>query len=173
MQKKKRKQQEEKALAKIKNSKSFKRRKSNNDDGPEGDDDEMAWDMYAKKAPLPGQLENCEICEKRFTVTAYSKTGEQGGLLCTKCSKEQMMKKKNEQKPKKETVSRDKRRQTQSNLLDGVAQNGSKSLLELCIKVRNVYNCVQLLLISLYRRLRITFMILMSLEIFQNLCSIA
>lgn len=133
----------------------------------------MAWDMYAKKIPLPGQLENCEICEKRFTVTAYSKTGEQGGLLCTKCSKEQMMKKKNEQKPKKETVSRDKRRQTQSNLLDGIVQNGSKSLLDLCIKVRNVSTCLWLLLISSYRLLRIISMILMSLAIFRNPYSIA
>lgn len=91
--------------------------------------------MYTKKKPLPGQLENCETCEKRFTVTAYSKTGPDGGLLCTKCSKEQEDQKKKDQKSKKEAVNRDKRRHVQSNLLDGIVQIGSKTLQELCIKV--------------------------------------
>lgn len=90
--------------------------------------------MYAKSKPLPGQLENCEICDKRFTVTAYSKTGPDGGLLCSKCSKEQEAEKKKETKPKP-TVSRDKRRHLQSNLLDGIVRNGSKSLQELCVEV--------------------------------------
>lgn len=90
--------------------------------------------MYTKKKPLPGQLENCETCEKRFTVTAYSKTGPDGGLLCTKCSKEQEDQKKKDQKSKKEAVNRDKRRHVQSNLLDGIVQIGSKTLQELCIK---------------------------------------
>ncbi len=89
--------------------------------------------MYAKKKPLPGQLENCEICQKRFTVTAYSKTGPDGGLLCTKCSKVQEDQRKKDQKPKKQVVSKEKRRQVQSNLLDGIVQNGSKTLQELCI----------------------------------------
>lgn len=132
--KKKRKRQEEKALAKIKESKDFKRHKKLNEGGPDGDDDEVAWDMYAKKVPLPGQLENCEICEKRFTVTAYSKEGPEGGLLCTKCSKEQEAQRKKDQKPKRQSVSRGKVRQAQSNLLDGFIQNGSKSLQELCIR---------------------------------------
>ena len=39
-------------------------------------------------APTPGQIENCEICNKRFTVTPYSKSGPNGGLLCPKCAKE-------------------------------------------------------------------------------------
>ena len=91
--------------------------------------------MYTKKKPLPGQLENCEICEKRFTVTAYSKTGPDGGLLCTQCGKLQEAQKKKDQKPKKQTVGREKRRQVQSNLLDGIVQDGTKSLQELCIKV--------------------------------------
>lgn len=92
--------------------------------------------MYTKKTPLPGQLENCELCDKRFTVTAYSKTGPDGGLLCTKCSKEQEAQKKKDEKPKKQSVSRGQRRQTESNLLDGILPNGSRSLQDLCIKVR-------------------------------------
>jgi DNA repair protein RAD7 len=122
-------------LAKIKQSKTFKRQKRSHEGEPEGDDDDLAWDMYRKKAPLPGQLENCEICEKRFTVTAYSKTGPDGGLLCTKCSKEQEAQKKKDEKQNKQPVSRGRRRQTQSNLLDGLVENGATPLLELCIKV--------------------------------------
>lgn len=91
--------------------------------------------MSTKKKSLPGQLENCESCEKRFTVTAYSKTGPDGGLLCTKCSKEHENSKKKDQKSKNQAVSRDKRRHVQSNLLDGIVQIGSKTLQELCIKV--------------------------------------
>lgn len=134
-QKKKRKRQEESALSKIKASKDYKRQKKGKGGDSDGQDDDVAWDMYTKKKPLPGQLENCEVCEKRFTVTAYSKTGPDGGLLCTKCSKVQEDQRKKDQKPKKQSVSKEKRRQVQSNLLDGIVQNGSKSLQELCIKV--------------------------------------
>ena len=134
-QKKKRKRREEKTLAKIKESKDYKRQKKRNNEGSDEETDDVAWDMYTKKKPLPGQLENCEKCEKRFTVTAYSKTGPDGGLLCTKCSKEQEDQKKKDQKFKKYAVSRDKRRHVQSNLLDGIVQIGSKTLQELCIKV--------------------------------------
>jgi DNA repair protein RAD7 len=112
-----------------------KQKKSKGDDSDGGDSD-VAWDMYTKKKPLPGQLENCEECNKRFTVTPYSKTGPEGGLLCVKCSKEQTAQEKKNQKPKKQAVSRDKRRQVQSNLLDGIVQIGAKSLQDICIKVR-------------------------------------
>ena len=134
-QKNKRKRQQEKTLAKIKESKDYKRQKKRQDEGSSGENDDVTWDMYTKKKPLPGQLENCENCEKRFTVTAYSKTGPEGGLLCTKCSKEQEDQKKKDQKSKKQSVSRDKRRHVQSNLLDGIVQIVSKTLQERCINV--------------------------------------
>ena len=134
-QKKKRKRQQEQTLTKIKASKDHKRQKKRKGDDSEGEDEDVSWDMYTKKKPLPGQLENCELCEKRFTVTAYSKTGPGGGLLCAQCSKEQEAQKKKDQKPKKPVVGRDKRRQIQSNLLDGIVQIGAKTLQELCIKV--------------------------------------
>jgi len=140
-QKKKRKRQQRTALTKIKASKDYKRQKKGKGGDSDGEDDDIAWDMYTKKKPLPGQLENCEICEKRFTVTAYSKTGPDGGLLCTKCSKVQEDQRK-DQKPKKQAVSKEKRRQVQSNLLDGIVQNGSKSLQELCIKVCRYYMAI-------------------------------
>ena len=139
VQKKKRKRREEAVLTKIKNSKAKKKQKKG-----DGDDD-VAWDMYAKKQPLPGQLENCEKCEKRFTVTPYSKTGPDGGLLCARCSKEQeAQKKKDQKKPKPKAVSREKRRQVQSNLLDGIVQIGAKSLQDICIKVFTMHNCALL-----------------------------
>ncbi|KAL1983914.1 hypothetical protein VTN96DRAFT_9767 [Rasamsonia emersonii] len=88
--------------------------------------------MYQKSRPLPGQLENCEICSKRFTVTAYSKTGPNGGLLCAKCSKE-IADEEKKAKPKK-TGPKSGRRQNQSNLLDGLVQRGAQSLVEMCTK---------------------------------------
>ena len=156
-QKKKRKLQEEKTLAKIKESKSYKRQKKRGDEGSDGENDEVVWDMYTKKKPLPGQLENCERCEKRFTVTAYSKTGPEGGLLCTKCSKEQEDQKKKDQKSKTQAVSRDKRRHFQSSLLDGIVQIGSKTLQELCIKVRFLTGSTHNIPM-LYRKSQITYM---------------
>ena len=143
-QKKKRKRREEAAVIKIKNNKAKKKQKKGNGGDSDGDDD-VAWDMYTKKQPLPGQLENCEKCEKRFTVTPYSKTGPDGGLLCAKCSKEQeAQKKKDQKKPKIKAGSREKRRQVQSNLLDGIVQVGAKSLQDICIKVFIVHNCALL-----------------------------
>lgn len=141
VQKKKRKRREEAVLTKIKNSKAKKKQKKGDGGDSDGDDD-VAWDMYTKKQPLPGQLENCEKCEKRFTVTPYSKTGPDGGLLCAKCSKEQeAQKKKDQKKPKTKAVSREKRRQVQSNLLDGIVQIGAKSLQDICIKVFTEHHC--------------------------------
>lgn len=90
--------------------------------------------MYQKSRPVPGQIDNCDICNKRFTVTPYSKTGPDGGLLCTKCSK-QLARDEDKAKPKARKVTKKGRRQNFSNLLDGIAQRGAFSLLEMCIKV--------------------------------------
>ncbi|KAI9370498.1 hypothetical protein BJX61DRAFT_515411 [Aspergillus egyptiacus] len=131
--KKKRKRKEAATLAKIKQSKEFSRRKARRVGEPDDDDDFIARDMmYEKSRPMPGQLENCEICSKRFTVTPYSKTGPNGGLLCTKCSKEVADKEKKSQ-PKKRGP-RTGRRQHQSDLLDGIAQVGAPNLAEICTK---------------------------------------
>ncbi|KAL9124584.1 MAG: hypothetical protein Q9217_006096 [Psora testacea] len=134
-QKKKRKREREKTLTNIKECKGStepKRRRG----GSEGEDDhhDLFIDMYTKKKPLPGQLENCELCRKRFTVTPYSRVGPDGGLLCAKCSKEHEAERKKSEKERRKTIGREKRRQVQSNLLDGIVQIGSKSLQEQCIK---------------------------------------
>ena len=136
-QKKKRKRKADLAISKIKKSKEFQKRKRAlvGEPGEDDSDNDIAWDMYVKRKPLPGQIENCELCDKRFTVTPYSKEGPDGGLLCTKCSKEVEEERKKGVKQKKAAVSREKRRKMQSNLLDGQVSVGSKSLQELCVEV--------------------------------------
>ncbi|KAK4939373.1 UV-damaged DNA-binding protein rad7 [Elasticomyces elasticus] len=142
----KRKRKEEKALMKIKQSKEFKRRKFEQKQelgsDYEPDDDELAQAMLAKSKPLPGQLDNCEICGKRFTVTPYSRTGPDGGLLCTKCSKELKDEEKKDQKANKKKIvaPRGRRRQTESDRLMGDVKPGAKSLVDIC--VRRVANVV-------------------------------
>lgn len=133
LQEKKRKREEEKAIAKIKASKRFQRRRQNYNGDMLSDEDEAARAVYEEHlAPLPGQMENCELCETRFTVTAYSRTGPNGGLLCPKCSKG--LDKEEGSKRKKKPTSRAKRRQFQSQLLDGVYRSGAKDLMTLCIE---------------------------------------
>jgi len=140
---KKRKRKEEKALAKIKQSKEFRRKKSEHKHDYSDDEsgDAIARSMLVKAQPLPGQLENCEICEKRFTVTPYSKTGPDGGLLCTKCSKELANEENKSQPKKRRGPPKGKRRQTESDRMMGNVKPGSKSLLETCVMVsRDVSN---------------------------------
>ncbi|KAK2768767.1 hypothetical protein FQN54_000623 [Arachnomyces sp. PD_36] len=119
-QQKNRKRKQKATLEKIKKSKEEERRKLRR--------------LGDKKRILPGQFANCDICEKRFTVTAYSKTGPSGGLLCHKCSKEVADEEK-KAKPKKSGAAKKGRRQAQSNLLDGFVQRGAPQLVETCIKV--------------------------------------
>lgn len=83
-------------------------------------------------APLPGQMDNCEICDKRFSVSAYSRTGPSGGLLCPKCSKD-LDKEDGSARKKRKTTSGRQRRQLQSNLLDGIYP-GAKDLITLCVE---------------------------------------
>jgi DNA repair protein RAD7 len=89
--------------------------------------------MYQKSKPLPGQLENCEVCGKRFTVTPYSKAGPEGGLLCTPCGKQLAAEIKAEAKAKKPVINR-KRRKMESDRLDGINSLGAKTLVQLCIE---------------------------------------
>jgi len=136
---KKRKRKEEMAIMKIKQSKEFKRRKYEKKKGAKDDDDYdddvLARSMLAKAQPLPGQLDNCEICEKRFTVTPYSKTGPDGGLLCTKCSKElKDEEKRDKAQVRKKAAPKLRKRQTESDRLMGEVKPGSKSLAEICVR---------------------------------------
>ncbi|GKT58483.1 DNA repair protein [Colletotrichum tofieldiae] len=130
----KRKKKEQQALAKIKASKAFKKRKRLAEDSE--DEDDIARAIFDQRAkPMPGQMDNCAICKKRFTVTAYSLSGPEGGLLCAQCSKEQAAKKgKDAKKPRKSAGGQGSRRKVQSNILDGTYQTGAKNLTTLCIE---------------------------------------
>ncbi|KAJ6440027.1 DNA repair protein Rad7, protein [Purpureocillium lavendulum] len=131
--KSKKKAEEAKAIEKIKASKAFKKRKKHARDSD--DDDELAQAIFeSHHAPLPGQMENCEICSKRFTVTPYSLAGPNGGLLCSPCSKELDKEKQGQPKKKarKQTSGVGSRRAIASRLLDGDV--GTKSLATLCVQ---------------------------------------
>lgn len=97
-------------------------------------DDDFMDELLTKSAPLPGQMENCEICQKRFTVTPYSRAGPNGGLLCTPCGKEldkDAPKKKAKKLPTGGASGR--RRNLQKQILDGTYKPGAKSLMTYCI----------------------------------------
>ncbi|KAF2760476.1 RNI-like protein [Pseudovirgaria hyperparasitica] len=149
---KKRKRRSEKAVAKVKESKAAakkkaKKAKKGDDDSDEsdGDYDDALENMYKKPKKLPGQLENCETCGKRFTVTPYSKAAPDGGLLCTPCGK---LVAKDEKalagKAKKPVAATKKRRKLESDRLDGLVRNGAKTLVQLCIeKVAQHHNDIE------------------------------
>jgi DNA repair protein RAD7 len=105
------------------------------------DEDDAARAVFEESmAPLPGQMENCEACEKRFSVTAYSRAGPDGGLLCPKCSRD-LDKEEGAAKKKRKIAAGRARRQLQSNLLDGIYP-GAKDLMTICIETlaKNVHN---------------------------------
>ncbi|KAI0112635.1 RNI-like protein [Hypoxylon sp. NC0597] len=124
------------AIEKIKKSKAFKRRKQVRNP-PEDDDLALALFEEAASKSVPGQIENCEECGKRFTVTAYTRAGPKGGLLCPQCASKLV----NEEKAAKNNKNGKKaaagpasrgRRKMQSCLLDG--HIGVKSLVTLCVE---------------------------------------
>ncbi|KAK4241446.1 hypothetical protein C8A03DRAFT_41161 [Achaetomium macrosporum] len=127
---------EQKAIDKIKASKKFQKRKRGVGDSE--DDEDLVDALLKRSAPLPGQMENCEICGTRFTVTPYTRNGPNGGLLCNKCGKE--LEKDDAAAKKKKKAKRASggavgmRRQVQSNILDGTYTLGAKSLMTLCIE---------------------------------------
>ncbi|KAL1876895.1 hypothetical protein VTK73DRAFT_9048 [Phialemonium thermophilum] len=124
-----RKKNQAKVLEKIKNAKRKKR------SGNDSDDDGELANALAERARLPGQMDNCAVCGKRFTVTPYTRAGPNGGLLCTPCGKE--LDKENfaaKKSAKRAKQSGSGRRKVQSNILDGTYRTGAKSLMALCIK---------------------------------------
>ncbi|KAK2803559.1 hypothetical protein FQN51_003321 [Onygenales sp. PD_10] len=96
-------------------------------------DDARILNSIGNGGGVPGQLENCENCQRRFTVTTYTKTGTGGGLLCFGCSKRGDLQQQGG-KPKQPPKNKRGRRQNVSRILDGIVQMGSSSLVESCIK---------------------------------------
>ncbi|KAI1174007.1 RNI-like protein [Nemania sp. FL0916] len=131
----KRKQQME-AIAKIKAKKANKKRKRNADS--ESDEDLALALFNEKAAPLPGQMSNCEICTKRFTVTPYSRSGPNGGLVCSPCGRELAKDDEANRKSKKKKGPAPKgavgRRAMQKRIMDGTYHVGAKTLTTLCIE---------------------------------------
>jgi DNA repair protein RAD7 len=126
---------EQNAIDKIKAGKKFQKRKRGLDE--EDDEDDLAFAIHQERsAPLPGQMENCANCGKRFTVTPYTRSAPDGGLLCNPCGKE-LDKENGGAKKKAKRASGGavgRRRQLQSNILDGTYSLGAKSLMTLCIE---------------------------------------
>ena len=113
---------------------------SDDDDDDDDDYNDLGRDMYMKSRPAPGQFENCEQCSKRFTVTPYSKTGPEGGLLCAACGKLQKgneaknARANNGGKGKGASAAGRKRRKIESDRMDGKLGMGPKPLQQLCIE---------------------------------------
>lgn len=82
--------------------------------------------------PKVGQFDNCQICEIRFTVTAYSRTGPDGGLLCITCTKELDDEEEGPRK-KRRTAARYNRRKIESERLEGSSSRGARDLVSHCV----------------------------------------
>lgn len=91
-------------------------------------------------------MENCEICQKRFTVTPYSVAGPDGGLLCAPCGRKVASEREKDRPKKKKPVQAKvmaggvgSRRVKQSRMMDG--DIGVKSLAKLCVQklAKNVH----------------------------------
>lgn len=131
----KRRKQEE-AIAKIKKSRAYKKRKRG---ANSESDDDLALALFREKlAPMPGQMSNCEMCGKRFTVTPYSRSGPEGGLVCSPCGQKLAKDEDANKQPKKKRGPVPKgglgRRKIQSRILDGTYDVGAKPLMTLCIE---------------------------------------
>ncbi|RDA93022.1 hypothetical protein CP533_0718 [Ophiocordyceps camponoti-saundersi (nom. inval.)] len=130
-------QRKEKVKAKKGSNKRKKRAQDDDDDDDEDDDydDGLARALSrAAHTPLPGQMENCPLCGKRFTVTPYSLAGPEGGLLCAPCGRELAKERQGQpkKKPRKQVGGVGSRRALQSRILDGDV--GTKSLATLCVQ---------------------------------------
>lgn len=133
------KREAQKTMEKIKRSSAFKKRKRDLD-GSDDDSDDIAQAIFDRRhAPLPGQMENCAVCDKRFTVTPYTVANPGGGLCCPPCgrvvAKEkqgQQPQKKKKKEPSRQAGGIGSRRAVQSRILDG--DFGTKSLATLCVQ---------------------------------------
>ncbi|RDA84076.1 hypothetical protein CP532_0487 [Ophiocordyceps camponoti-leonardi (nom. inval.)] len=128
-------QRQQKGKAKKSSNKRKKRDPDDDDDDDDEYDDGLAQALSrAAHTPLPGQMENCHLCGKRFTVTPYTLAGPDGGLLCAPCGRELAKERQGQpkKKPRKQVGGVGSRRALQSRILDGDV--GTKSLATLCVQ---------------------------------------
>ena len=131
----KRKAKEMLALSKIKDAKAAAKKRKRDADSDDSDAD-LARALFDEATKVvPGQIENCDICGKRFTVTPYTPAGPEGGLLCAKCAKGL---KNNDPEPKKKvrksTGGVGRRRNIQREKMDGTYTLGGKNLIRICVE---------------------------------------
>lgn len=109
------------------------------DDGKEGGEQDVV-DLIRARA---GFVDHCEICSKKFTVTPYTKTGPNGGLLCADCGRalnNDRLPDAKRPKPKPMGKRPGKKREIQSRIMDRTFKVGAKDLTTLCVETlaRNV-----------------------------------
>lgn len=109
-----------------------KRKRDDDDDDEDYNDNVGGFRMSDKNVPAPGAIAFCEDCDSRFTVTAYSRKVESGGLLCAPCGRKTQSKQKDTKK-KTPAVRKKAKKQDMNLALDGT-QLGSKSLQQYCIE---------------------------------------
>ena len=119
-------------------AKAEKKRKKPDDDKDGGE--QSVVDLIRARA---GFVDHCEICSKKFTVTPYTKTGPNGGLLCADCGRalnSDRMPDAKRPKPKPVAKGLGKKRDIQSRIMDRTFKVGAKDLTTLCVETlaRNV-----------------------------------
>ncbi|PKS05357.1 hypothetical protein jhhlp_008731 [Lomentospora prolificans] len=122
-----------------------KRKRSDDKSDAFSDGDDSVKDFMSMLRSRAGQVDHCELCLKKFTITPYTKTGPNGGLLCADCGRVMKGDKKPEPKkplpkPKPSMKALGKRRQMKSQIMSGTFKIGAKSLTTLCVETlaRNV-----------------------------------
>ena len=124
-----------------------KRKRSEDDSDVSSDDNDSVKDYMSLLRSRAGQVDHCELCLKKFTITPYTKAGPNGGLLCADCGRVVKDDKRPEPdkslprpKSKPATKGIGKKRQMKSQIMNGTFKIGTKSLTTLCVETlaRNV-----------------------------------
>ncbi|CAI4210341.1 unnamed protein product [Parascedosporium putredinis] len=122
-----------------------KRKRPDDDSDASSDGGNSVKDFMSMLRSRAGQVDHCELCLKKFTITPYTKTGPNGGLLCADCGRVMKDEKKPEvnkplpkTKPSMKVLG--KKRQVKSQIMNGTFKLGAKSLITLCVETlaRNV-----------------------------------
>jgi DNA repair protein RAD7 len=112
-----------------------KTKKRKRDEDSEDDEDlAIGQALNESNRPAPGQIDHCELCNKKFTVTPYSKAGPNGGLLCTSCSRNLDKGKEPEFKKPRVYQGMGRKRKVQSRIMDRTFRLGAKDLTTLCVE---------------------------------------
>lgn len=120
-----------KALAKGKAGKRFQAQRKREGTEDVENSDEAAENFLDADDRRETQYEECEKCGTKFIVTFYSRSGPNGGLLCSKCSKE--LDDADRAKRRKKGEGRVNRRNIESSRLEGKTTRGASDLLTMSL----------------------------------------